>query len=217
MLDSGMVKSHILNKQVQSTSTSTALEETSVDRAHRRNLPLNTTAVRTRSPSLESSPAPEDSSELAHTKQRRNKTTKKSRQGLNSSPIFGPSRATSASRAPSPASSTPSNWPSVSNTLIPIGLEVTCAPQVQAPSQSLFKRLLKHRFCTLLYLTYGLLLFFSLVLGICWSWLKSDVGGAFTMASYVALLGSAVLLPIQNRHNAACQCGEQPISFVVEI
>ena len=45
----------------------------------------------------------------------------------------------------------------------------------------------------------------SLASSLVWAIVKSDVSGGFTMGAYMVALGSMMVLPLQNRHCAACR------------
>lgn len=69
-----------------------------------------------------------------------------------------------------------------------------------------FTGIRKYRFCVLLYTIYVSVIILSLVLGLWWSIWKKDVGAGFTLAAYVAGVGTALLMPLQQRHNRTCEC-----------
>lgn len=60
--------------------------------------------------------------------------------------------------------------------------------------------------CVVLYMIYVAVIVSSLILGMWWSIWKKDVGAGFTLVVYVAGVGTALLMPLQERHNKVCNC-----------
>ena len=67
-------------------------------------------------------------------------------------------------------------------------------------------RLRKVKACTVYYLMYPLLVALSLATGMLLTALKGDLGGGFTVSSYMATVDFPSLVILQMRHQKRCSC-----------